>query len=352
MEQLYGLQEDYRQWLTELKSKIRFSQIKAAVAVNSELIRLYWNLGQQIVEKQENAQWGSGFIERLSKDLQTEFPTIGGFSYRNLRRCKQFYLFYNQGNTIRPQLVAKLEDDSLFQIPWGHHGLIMERTKVVQEALFYIHKTIENGWSRAILEYHIEKDLYHTQGKAINNFSITLPEPQSELANELIKDPYHFDFLQLSDKALERDIENGLVQHISQFLLEMGQGFAYMGRQYLLRVGKKEYRLDLLFYHTKLKAYIIIELKAKEFEPEFIGKLNFYVSAINELVRDSQDRPTIGILLCKGKDDYEVEFSLRDINKPIGVSTYTYNELPEEIRQALPGLQELKEQLNEYDRLQ
>ena len=155
MEQLYGLQEDYRQWLTELKSKIRFSQIKAAVAVNSELIHLYWKLGQQIVEKQENTQWGSGFIERLSKDLQMEFPDIGGFSYRNLRRCKQLYLFYNQGNTIRPHLVAKLEDDSLFQIPWGHHGLIMERIKVVQEALFYIHKTIENGWSRAILEYHI-----------------------------------------------------------------------------------------------------------------------------------------------------------------------------------------------------
>lgn len=350
MEQLPGLQEDYRQWLTELKSKIRFSQIKAAVAVNSELIRLYWNLGQQIVEKQENAQWGTGFIERLSKDLQMEFPDISGFSYRNLRRCRQFYLFYNQDNTIRPQVVAKLEEEVLFLIPWGHHRLILERTKDVQEALFYIHKTIKNGWSRAILEYHIEKKLYSTQGKAINNFSTTLPKPQSELANELIKDPYHFDFLQLSDQALERDIENGLVQHISQFLLELGQGFAYMGRQYLLKVGKKDYRLDLLFYHTKLKAYIIIELKAKEFEPEFVGKLNFYVSAINELVRDSHDRPTIGILLCKGKDGYEVEFSLRDINKPIGVSTYTYNELPEEIRQALPALQELKKQLNEYDR--
>lgn len=258
MEQLYGLQEDYRQWLAELKSKIRFSQIKAAVAVNSELIRLYWNLGQQIVEKQENAQWGSGFIERLSKDLQMEFPDISGLSVSNLRRCRQFYLFYNQEDKIHAQLVRELDDNSLFNIPWGHHTFIIGRIKSPQEALFYIHKTIENGWSRAILEYHIEKDLYHTQGKAINNFSTTLPEPQSELANELIKDPYHFDFLQLSDKALERDIENGLVQHISQFLLEMGQGFAYMGRQYLLRIGKKEYRLDLLFYHTKLKAYIIM----------------------------------------------------------------------------------------------
>lgn len=196
---------------------------------------------------------------------------------------------------------------------------------------------------------HSERSISQPRkGKAINNFSTTLPEPQSELANELIKDPYHFDFLQLSEKARERDIETGLVQHISQFLLELGQGFAYMGRQYLMKVGKKEYRLDLLLYHTKLKAYIIIEMKAKEFEPEFIGKLNFYVSAIDELVRDSRDQPTIGILLCKDKDDYEVEFSLRDINKPIGVSTYSYNELPEEIRQALPGLKELKEQLIEY----
>lgn len=349
MEQQLVQQPNYRQWLSELKSNIRTSQIKAAVAVNSELIRLYWNLGQQIVEKQEAAQWGSGFIEQLSKDLQTEFPDIKGLSASNLRRCKQFYLLYIQENAICAQAVRKLELTTLFSVPWGHHTIIIGKTKSPHEALFYIHKTIENGWSRAILEYHLEKDLYHSQGKAINNFSATLPQPQSELANELMKDPYHFDFLQLSEKALERDIETGLVQHISQFLLELGQGFAYMGRQYLMKVGKKEYRLDLLFYHTKLKAYIVFELKAKEFEPEFVGKLNFYISAIDELVRDSHDRPTIGILLCKDKDDYEVEFSLRDINKPIGVSTYSYNELPEEIRQALPDLSKLKEQLTGYN---
>lgn len=348
MEQHLKLQQDYRQWLTELKENIRKSQIKAAIAVNSELIHLYWNLGKQIAEKQQNAQWGSGFIDQLSKDLKAEFPDIKGLSSRNLWKCRKLYQFYSQEFTILPQLVAELEDSPLFKIPWGHHDVILNKIKVPQEALFYINKTIENGWSRSILEYHIEKDLFHKQGKSINNFAKTLLPPQSELANELLKDPYHFDFLQLSDKAQERDIENGLVKQISKFLLELGKGFAYMGHQYVLKVRKKEYRLDLLFYHTRLKAYIIIELKAKEFEPEFIGKLNFYISAIDELVRDQYDRPTIGILLCKGKDDYEVEFSLRDINKPIGVSSYTYNELPEELQEALPDFKELKYQLNDY----
>lgn len=348
MEQHLKLQQDYRQWLTELKENIRKSQIKAAIAVNSELIHLYWSLGEQIVEKQQKTQWGSGFIEQLSKDLQAEFPDIKGLSVSNLRRCKQLYLFYNQQDTIHAQVVREFNNTCLFDIPWGHHLLILGRIKSPQEALFYIHKTIENGWSRSILEYHIEKDLFHQQGKSINNFTKTLLSPQSELANELLKDPYHFDFLQLSEKALEREIESGLVKQISKFLLELGKGFAYMGHQYLLKVGKKEYRLDLLFYHTRLKAYVVIELKAKEFEPEFIGKLNFYISAIDELVRDKYDRPTIGILLCKGKDDYEVEFSLRDVNKPIGVSSYTYNELPKEIQDALPNFKELKNQLNDY----
>lgn len=347
MEQLSNRQ-DYHLWLAELKANIRNSQIKAAIAINSELIRLYWNLGKQIVEKQQASRWGSGFIEQLSKDLQVEFPDIKGLSARNLWKCKRFFLFYSQELTILPQVVAELSDSVLFKIPWGHHDVILTHIQSPKEAFFYIHKTIENGWSRAILEYHIEKGLFHQQGKSINNFKKTLPPPQSELADNLLKDPYHFDFLQLSEKAKERDIEKGLVRQISQFLLELGKGFAYMGQQYPLQVGKKKYFLDLLFYHTKLKGYIVIELKAKEFEPEFIGKLNFYISAIDEWVRDKYDRPTIGILLCKEKDNYEVEFSLRDINKPIGVSSYTYSELPEDIRQALPDIETLKKQLQNF----
>lgn len=248
MEQHLKLHQDYRQWLTELKENIRKSQIKAAIAVNSELIHLYWNLGEQIAEKQQNAQWGSGFIDQLSKDLQAEFPDIKGLSVSNLRRCKQFYLFYNQQDTIRAQVVREFNATYIFDIPWGHHLLILGKIKSLEEALFYIHKTVENGWSRSILEYHIEKDLFHKQGKSINNFAKTLLPPQSELASELLKDPYNFDFLQLSDKAQERDME----------------------------------------------------------------------------------------------------FSLRDINKPIGVSSYTYNELPEELQDALPDFKDLKYRLNDY----
>lgn len=340
------IQSDYKNWLSELKSQIKRSQIKAAVAVNSELIQLYWNIGKQIIEKQKDAQWGDGLINQLSKDLLQEFPHIRGFSAKNLRSCRQFYLYYNQEDIIWKQVVSKLPD-VLFSVPWGHHIIIMNRAKDIHEALFYCTKTVENGWSRAILEYQIETGLAGRQGKAIHNFESTLPAVQSELANELLKDPYHFDFLSLSEQAIERDLEDGLTQHLSQFLLELGKGFAYMGRQYPIRVGSKEYRTDLLFYHTKLKCYIVIELKLKDFEPEFVGKLNFYISAINEFVKDETDKPTIGILLCKDKDNFEVEFALKDVNKPIGVSSFTYKELPEEIRLALPEIKELTDTLNQ-----
>ena len=340
------IQSDYKNWLSELKSQIKRSQIKAAVAVNSELIQLYWSIGKQIIEKQKDSQWGDGLINQLSKDLLHEFPHIRGFSAKNLRSCRQFYLYYNQEDTIWKQVVSKLPE-TIFNVPWGHHIIIMNRAKDVHEALFYCTKTIENGWSRAILEYQIETDLAGRQGKAIHNFDTTLPALQSELANELLKDPYNFDFLSLSEQALERDLEDGLTQHLSQFLLELGKGFAYMGRQYPIRVGSKEYRTDLLFYHTKLKCYIVIELKLKSFEPEFVGKLNFYISAINEFIKDEADKPTIGILLCKDKDSFEVEFALKDIHKPIGVSAFTYKELPEEIRQALPEIKELTDRLEQ-----
>lgn len=346
METIY-IDSDYKSWLNELKSQIKRSQIKAAISVNSELIQLYWNIGKQITEKQKDAQWGDGLINLLSKDLRNEFPNMNGLSTKNLRYCRQFYLFYNQQNTIWQQVVAKLPE-TLFSVPWGHHILIMSKTKNLDEALFYCNKTIENGWSRAVLEYQIETDLAGRQGKAIHNFTQTLPAIQSDLARELLKDPYHFDFLSLTEQAKERDLENGLIRHLSKLLLELGKGFAYMGQQYPIRVGSKEYRTDLLFYHTKLKCYIVIELKLKDFEPEFVGKLNFYISAINEFIKDDGDKPTIGILLCKDKDDFEVEFALKDVNKPIGVSSFTYKELPEEIRQALPELKELKKQLSDY----
>lgn len=363
---------EYRDWLYNLKQQIKTGQIKAALSVNSQLIMLYWDLGKQIVEKQEYAQWGSGFIEQLSKDLKEEFPEMKGFSFTNLHYCKRFYKFYSQGieqnkgdSLILPQLEGKLEpsereDDIILpqvggklkqavsliaSIPWGHQKMLVDKCKSINQAIFYINKTIENNWSRAVLEYQIESNLFGRHGKAITNFSLTLPSPQSDLANELMKDPYNFSFLQLSEKVKEVDLEKALIQHISNFLPELGIGFAYMGRQFSFKIGKKDYRTDLLFYHTRLKCYVIIELKTKEFEPEFTGKLNFYISAINELLKDDYDKPVIGILLCKNKDNYEVEFSLKDVNNPIGVSSFHYTELADEIKAALPSVEELQNEL-------
>jgi len=382
MTETMTLSPAYRDWLRDLKQQIKSGQLKAALSVNSQLIMLYWDMGRQIVEKQETAQWGTGFIEQLSKDLREEFPEMAGFSAYNLRFTRIFYKFYssiseqpvpklgngtsefvaqtarqivqqavgqnqvivNQDVTIWEQLVPKL-----VSIPWGHHILLLKKVKDLNQALFYIHKTIENNWSRAVLEYQIETNLYGRQGKAITNFNLTLPVPQSDLANAILKDPYDFDFLSLSEKVKETDLEKALVRHISQFLPELGIGFAYMGRQFTLKVGEKDYRTDLLFYHTKLKCHIIIELKTKPFEPEFIGKLNFYVTAINELVKDPADKPTLGILLCKNKDNYEVEFSLKDVRNPIGVSTFHYTELADDMQAALPSTETLQNELLSFE---
>lgn len=355
---------DYRLWLESIKTKIRQSQIKAAISVNSELILLYWEIGKQIVEKQKSATWGSGFIEQLSQDLKKEFPDLTGFSAKNLRYCRSFYLFYSS-NEIRQQVVAinshsiwqqavaELEDfdfediilSKLTVIPWGHHIIIQQYNKEPLKALFYINQTIENNWSRSVLQMQIESNLFERQGKSVNNFSLTLPQPQSDLANQLLKDPYNFNFLTLEKNVQELELENQLVKNITQFILELGKGFAYMGRQFELRVNNKDYRLDLLFYHVKLKCYFVIELKTKEFEPEFIGKLNFYLSAIDSLVKNEADAPTIGMLLCKTKDNLNVEFALRDINKPIGVSEFTFKELPIEIQKVLPTVEELETEL-------
>lgn len=369
------LNDDYKNWLKELKSTIQQSQIKAALAVNSQLILLYWDMGRQIEEKQENAKWGSGLINQLSKDLKASFPEMGGFSVDNIRFMRRFYSFYNKQVSIAAQVVQQLngpekkssksiesdeniisaqpvqqsEDKDFFKhiigIPWGHHTTILRKIKEVNEAIFYIRKTIENNWSRSVLEYQIETNLYTRQGKAITNFKNSLPAINSDLAIALLKSPYNFEFITLSEQVKEKDLEQKLIQHISQFLLELGKGFAYMGRQFQLKVGNKDYRTDLLFYHTKLKSYIIIELKVNEFEPEYIGKINFYISAINKLVKDDSDGPTIGILLCKNKDDFEVEFALKDVNNPIGVSEYSYIELPENIKENLGALEELATEL-------
>lgn len=363
--------EQYIKWLSQLKENFRSTQIKAALHVNKELITFYFGLGVQIINKQQNTTWGSNFIGQLSKDLMVDFPTISGFSKRNLELIRQWSLFYSttfdsiakqvvSQNKEQPFVITKQVASQMWQvdfelftsIPWGHHILIVQKIKNTEEALFYVLKTVENNWSRAVLEYQIETKLYNRQGRAITNFKQALPETQSDLAKALLKDPYNFEFIALSEKAHEKDLEKKLVQHISEFLLELEKGFAYIGRQFLLKVGNKEYRTDLLFYHTKLKCYIVIELKLTDFQPEFIGKLNFYVSAINELEKDESDQATIGILLCKNKDNFEVEFALKDLNKPIGVSEYRYKELPEKIKAELPALEELTEALKTIEKEQ
>ncbi len=365
--------DDYKNWVVELKTNIRQRQIKAALAVNTELIGMYWELGKQIVEKQATAQWGTGFIDQLSKDLKAEFPEMGGFSTANIKYCRQFYLFYIEHILKSQQLVGFLETNDnnlqisdnqidtkseqvvgflpslLFRIPWGHNVLILQKIKNHIEAIFYVNQTIENNWSRAVLEYQIETNLCKRQGKAITNFQNTLPKPDSDLATALLKDSYNFEFLTLSPKVKERELEQKLVDNITHFLLELGKGFAYMGRQFVLNVGGEIFKTDLLFYHTKLKCYVVIELKVTDFKPEYAGKLSFYLTAIDRLVKDANDKPTIGILLCKSKNNVVVDFALRDIGKPMGVSEYQYNQLPADIQKAIPTAQEMADELQKFD---
>ena len=368
--------DDYHDWFRDLKLQIQKSQIKAALSVNSQLILLYWDIGRQISEKQDESKWGSGFLYQLSNDLKEEFPDMKGFSATNLGYCKRFFTFYSSllmhnktANNNYPQLGGKIENsnndyeeiypqvggelgiDKILLIPWGHHKFIIDKCIGIKQAVFYINKTIENNWSRSILEYHIETDLYNRQGKAITNFSQTLPEPQSDLANEILKSSYNFSFLNLSEKVRETDLEKALVQHIQHFLLELGVGFAYMGRQYVIKIGDDVYRTDLLFYHTKLKCYVIIELKTKKFEAENLGKLNFYINAINELLKDKHDNPTIGLLLCKNKNNYTVNFSIKNLNNPIGVSTYNYAELADDLKESLPSAETIQQELENFEKI-
>lgn len=345
---------NYTIWLSEVKTRLRSVQGKAALAVNSLVIEFYWDLGKSIAEK-ENA-WGSKLVEQVSQDLQAEFPEMKGLSTSNLKYCKRFYLFYQSAIGQQPVDQLNKKSDALTvqqvvaQIPWGHNILIFTKSKSVEEANFYIAATIENSWSREVLALQLKSQLYQRQGKAVSNFTITLPEPLSDLVQQTLKDPYVFDFLTLSKPFHEKDIERQLVAHITKFLLELGKGFAFIGRQYHLTVGDTDYYLDLLFYHTKLKCYVVIELKNTKFIPEYAGKLNFYLSAVDSLVKQDDDKPTIGILMCRDKNNIETEFALRDINKPMGVSEFQLTEiLPENLKSSLPSIEEIENELKKLE---
>ena len=329
--------QDYDDFLRELKERILSVQVKAALSVNHELVLLYWYIGREILTRQQQQGWGAKVIDKLAADLRQAFPQMKGFSARNLKYVRAFAQAYPDEEFVQ-QLVA--------QIPWGHNVRILDAVKDSEERKWYVEQTIQYGWSRNILVHQIESALYHRQGKAVTNFDRTLPKPQSELAQQLLKDPYNFDFLTLGEEAQERDLEKALIEQIRKFLLELGVGFAFMGSQYHLEVGDQDFYIDLLFYHVRLRCYVVIDLKIEEFKPEFSGKMSFYVSAVDDLLRHPDDKPTIGMILCKTKNHTIVEYALRDMNKPIGVSTYQLRDaLPEQLQGSLPTIEQLEAQL-------
>ncbi|MBW4615712.1 MAG: DUF1016 family protein [Desmonostoc vinosum HA7617-LM4] len=329
---------NYDAFLSTLKQRIRTAQVRAALAVNHELVLLYWQIGREILQRQQEEGWGTKVIERIAKDLKREFPDIKGFSRTNLLYMRAFAEAYPD-----EQFVQQLGG----QIPWRHNCVLLDRVKVPEQRVWYIQQTIQNGWSRAILEIQIESRLYERQGIAVTNFSQTLPKPQSDLAQQLLKDPYNFDFLTLGKEAQERDLERALVERIRDFLLELGAGFSFVGSQYPLEVSGQEYRLDLLFYHLKLRCFVIIDLKMVEFQPEFSGKMNFYVSAVNATLRHPDDQPTIGIILCKSKNKTVAELALQGMTQPICVSTHKIGkDVPEQLKSILPTVEQLEIELD------
>lgn len=328
---------EYADFIASIKADIGRTQVKAALAVNRELVLLYWRIGNSILAKQKELGWGAKVVEQISLDLRLEFPAMKGFSSRNLKYMRVLAETYSD-ELIVQQLVA--------QIPWGHNVRILDKVKDATERQFYINKTIENGWSRNVLEMQIETGLFLRQGKAITNFDQTLPKPQSDLAQQLLKSPYNFDFLGLSDEAHERDIEQAMMRHIRDYLLELGIGFALVGSQFRLDVDGEEFFVDQLFYHLKLRCYFVLELKAGKFKPEYLGKLNFYLSAIDDLMREDGDNLSVGLILCRGENKTVAEYALRDMAKPIGISSYELTKfLPEHLRGNLPTIEEIEAEL-------
>ena len=402
------LSKEYKEWLTKLKAKICQAQIKASVQVNEEMLRLYWDIGHDFAVLRMDAKWGSGFFVQLSRDLKRTFPDMKGFSVQNLRFIKRFYLFYSNELEIRQQPVSemvvpqntvkdlhsatplmetvesarkrqitskkyvKVQNQSIsqqpvsemtiseniqkhlsdnlpsliFRIPWGHHITLMTKCKTVDEALFYGNKIIEGNWSRSVLLNVLDTGLYEASGKAITNFSETLPVPQGDLAQQTLKNPYTFDFLTMRTGFDERELEDALTENITHFLLELGTGFSYVGRQIRIEVGGKEFFIDLLFYHLKLRCFVVVELKTVAFDPSHLGQLNFYVTAVNEQLRHPTDAETIGLLICKEKNKIVAEYALKGTNMPLGISEYQLSRLlPEEVKSSLPSIEEIEAEL-------
>jgi predicted nuclease of restriction endonuclease-like (RecB) superfamily len=332
------LPPNYDRFLKDLKQRIRTAQVKAALAINQEMVMLYWSIGRDILNREEQEGWGAKIVDRLAKDLKAAFPDITGFSARNMRYMKALAEAYPDEQILQ-RCVAIL--------PWRHNIVLLEKLKDQEQRLWYAAQASANGWSRDILAMQIDSDLYRRQGGAVTNFDRTLPSPQSDLAQQLIKDPYNFSFLSLEKDAQERDLEKALVLHIRDFLLELGVGFSFVGSQYPIEIDGRDFRLDLLFYHLKLRCFVVIDLKMGDFQAEFSGKMNFYVSAVDEVLRHPDDQPTIGLILCRSKSRTIAEFSLRGMSQPIGVATHEIGkELPDNLKDALPTVEQLEAELD------
>lgn len=359
------LDKDYARWVQELSKRYRRNQIKAAVKVNEQMLHFYWTLGKDIVEMHIEERWGEKVINNLSIDLQNEIPNATGFSRRNIYYCKQYYLLYYQlietvpqvdaqsEGIIVPQVEAQLKAQ-LFSVPWGHHKYIIDKCSGnPQKALFYVYQTIENGWSRAMLLNFLTTDLYERDGKALTNFKRTLPEETSDLAQEITKDPYNFAFTGITKKYNERVLKDALLQNITQFLIELGTGFAYVGKEYRLKIGETEKFIDLLFYNLTLSCYVVIEVKIGEFDFADAGQLGGYVVACNHLLRkEGRDNPTIGLLVCKSKNNLLAQYALESSNQPIGISEYELAKLyPEKVEGTIPTIEEIEEKLSEQEKL-
>jgi predicted nuclease of restriction endonuclease-like (RecB) superfamily len=359
--------------VTEVKGRIQAAQTRAMLAVNAELVRLYWDIGRIIDERQQREGWGAAVIPRLASELRNELPELKGFSERNIKLMLAFYRAYPNpgefvqravaalpGATKSPQLVAKIRPSEKVQppvaqlpatmfwtVPWAHHVIIVQKVKDLSTRRWYMEQTLANGWSRNILALQIDAQAHARHGKAVSNFAAILPAPQSDLVQQTLKDPYMFDFLTLAEPFHERELETALVRHLEKFLLELGQGFAFVGRQYRLDVGNEDFYIDLLFYHLRLRAFIVIDLKKGRFKPEYAGKLNFYCNVVNDRLKHATDAPTIGLILCQTKDHLLAEYSVAGIDKPIGISTYELTRaLPKKLQSVLPTVEEIEAELS------
>ena len=349
MDKLVEVDAQYREWISEVSKRFHQSQIKAAVKVNDEMLRFYWQLGKELHDRKDKFSYGQSFYKTISRDLRRELPDVKSFSETNLRYMQKFAELYSEISNL-PQVGEDFrseEIEPLFAIPWGHHKIIIDKCNGnPKKALFFVNQVIQNNWSRAVLLNFLDTDLYERQGKAITNFNLTHPAMQSDLAQEITKDPYKFDFITLTQSYNEKELKDALMDNIQKFLLELGNGFAFVGREYRIEIGSTENFIDMLFYHIRLHCYVVVEVKVTEFESSYAGQLGTYVVAVNHQLKTEKDEPTLGLLVCKSKDDIKAQYALEASSQPLGVSAYELSKLiPENFKGSLPSIDEIESEL-------